>query len=528
MSNKKINIGLPLLFSIAVIIGMFVGYKLHSNMPNAKSIFSSGGKNKMGEVLELVRQRYVDEVNVDSVSEIGIEKVLSSLDPHSVYIPISSLKEINEDLEGQFEGIGVEFNIIKDSVHILAVLPNGPAFNAGLKIGDRIIAVNDSTAIGIKDTEQFKKWVKGPSGTEVTLKIQRDKNIIVKKIARGTIPLKSVDASYMLDANTGYIRLNRFSGTTYEEFMKSLESLKNQGMKSMILDLRDNGGGILEEAVDIADEFIGDNKLIVYTQGKNNPRKEYLCKRPGLFEEGKVAILMNEGSASASEVLAGALQDLDRATIIGRRSFGKGLVQEQYTLSDGSALRLTTARYYTPLGRSIQKSYQNGSDEYNMEIVNRLHNQTQEEKDTAAIQHGKKYKTASGKLLYGGGGITPDYFIAIDSALFDTSLNRLYAKNTLSNFAYNYYMTNKTALANYKNSNDFNNQFALPQNYLSLLMDFVKKDDITLSIKNENSKQFLGNRIKAMIARILFGETGYFQVLNRVDPSMKKGLESIR
>jgi carboxyl-terminal processing protease len=306
--------------------------------------------------------------------------------------------------------------------------------------------------------------------------------------------------------------------------MKSLESLKAKGLKSLVLDLRDNGGGILEEAVDIADEFIGNNNLIVYTEGKNSPKKEYICKRPGLFEEGELVVLMNEGSASASEVLAGALQDLDRAVIVGRRSFGKGLVQEQYTLSDGSALRLTVAKYYTPLGRSIQRSYKNGNQAYQNEVLKRFHNEEGQKTDTSTANHAKKFKTASGKLLYGGGGITPDVFVAIDTTYFDTSINKFYVKNTIGNFSYNFFMDNKGTFKQYKTTDDFVRNFSLPENILDQLDQFAKRDSIVASPTNTASKQYLKTRIKALIARILWDENGYYQVVNGDDETFRRAV----
>lgn len=522
MNNKKFQTALPILFSLAVVLGMFVGYKLHGNMPTSKNLFNATGINKMEEVLSLVKQRYVETVNIDSISEMAIEEMLTGLDPHSVYIPSSSLSDVNEDLEGRFEGIGVEFNMFNDTVHILSVLPNGPADKAKLMVGDRILKVDDSLAVGDIETARFKKWVKGPAGTEVKLMLERDKKILYKTVVRGSIPIVSIDAAYMINDKKGYIRLNRFSGTSYEEFMKSLETLKAKGLQSLVLDLRDNGGGIMDEAVDIADEFIGGNNMLVYTEGKNSPKKEYICKRPGLFEEGELVVLMNEGSASASEVLAGALQDLDRATIIGRRSFGKGLVQEQYTLSDGSALRLTVAKYYTPLGRSIQRSYKNGNEAYQNEVIKRYHNQQEQKSDTNLTKNTKKYKTASGKLLYSGGGITPDVFVALDTTYFDAGINKFYVNNTIGNFSYNYFIENKNAFKKYKSAADFVANFNLPENILDRLEQFAMRDSIKASPTNANAKQYLKTRIKALIARILWDENGYYQVINGDDETFRR------
>ena len=525
MKKNKFQVALPLFISIAVIVGMLIGYKLHSNMPNAKSFFQFSGNNKLEEVMSLIENRYVDKVSIDSVSEEAISGLLNNLDPHSVYIPPMNIKEVNEDLEGSFGGIGVQYNVFDDTVHILAVVEGGPSEKAGLQVGDKIISVNDSTATGSDQSAKFKKWVKGPSGSEVTLKIAREKKILLKKIQRGTIPLTSIDAVYMLDKETGLIRLNRFSENTFEEFMESLEKLKQNGMQKLILDLRDNGGGILGEAVDIADEFIEGNEMIVYTEGKNSPKKEYYSKRPGLFEKGKLVVLMNESSASASEVLAGSLQDLDRATIVGRRSFGKGLVQEQYNLSDGSALRLTIARYYTPLGRSIQKSYGNGNDEYKKEILSRFLNAENQKKDSSISKNSKTYKTQKGKKLYGGGGITPDVFVGIDSIFYDTSLNKFYINNAIGNFSYKYFIKNRMALSRYKKANDFSKEFELDNNTLKEFMAFSLKEGVSGNKINIQEALYLKTRIKALIARMMWGETGYHMVLNENDSTILKSKE---
>ncbi|MFM1794681.1 MAG: hypothetical protein RL642_1066 [Bacteroidota bacterium] len=526
--NNKSTVAIPLLFSIAVIVGMFIGYKLHSNMPNTSSITASSRPNSLQEVLQLVQQRYVDKIDIDSTSTEAINDLLNTLDPHSIYIPVSELMEVNEDLEGQFFGIGIEFNIFNDTVHVLSVVKNGPSEKAGLAIGDKIIKVNDSLATGKKmSSDVFKKWVKGPRGSTVSIQLIRNNQTLTKELVRGSIPLTSLDAAYMLDQKTGYLRLNRFSGNTYQEFMDAMQVLKDNGMESLILDLRDNGGGILDEAVDIVDEFIGGDQLIVYTMGNNHPKKEYKAKRKGIFETGKITVLINEGSASASEIIAGALQDLDRATIVGRRSFGKGLVQEQYTLSDGSALRLTTARYYTPLGRSIQKPYDKDHFKYQMEVINRLHNNAKGIKDSSASLK-NSFTTLSGKKLFGGGGITPDIQIAIDSVLFDSSLNILYEKNTIGNFSYRYYMSHKKEITKFKTIQDFQSSYILQQNIINQLQTFAISNGVIVNLKNKAAIDFTTNRIKALIARIAFGETGYFNVLNSKDPMIATAINTVK
>jgi len=527
MSNRKINAATPILFSIAVVLGMFIGYKLRSNMPMTKSFLTSPGTNTLNEVMQLIRERYVDKVDVDSAAANAINGLVNTLDPHSVYIPATALMEVNEGLEGQFYGIGIEFNIFNDTVHVLSVLDKGPAKNAGLIVGDKILAVDDSVAIGLKNSDQLKKWIKGPAGTAVAIRLMHNNKIINKSVVRGSIPISALDAAYMIDKENGYIRMNRFSSNTYKEFLESLEKLKAEGMKSLVLDLRDNGGGILEEAIDIIDEFIGGEKLIVYTEGINSPKKEYKAKRLGLFETGKLVILMNEGSASASEVIAGALQDHDRAIIVGRRSFGKGLVQEQYDLSDGSALRLTIARYFTPLGRSIQKPYDEGNEAYEMEVINRIHRGDSNKNDSSKYQ-GKPVKTAKGKTLYGGGGITPDLSVEIDPLLFDTGYNRIYFNNIIGNFSYRYFMANKSSISNYKDATVYSSQFNLDDKVLVQLVDFAQQQGVKILLNSAASKNRVKNIIKAMVARLAWNESAYFYVLNQEDETFVKAMEAIK
>jgi carboxyl-terminal processing protease len=528
MNNKKLQIGLPLFFSLAVVFGMFIGYKLHGNMPVARSMFRTGSLGPLQEVFELIRTRYVDDVNLDSVGNQAIEEVLTNLDPHSVYIPAKELKSVNEDLAGRFEGIGIEFNIFDDTVHVLTVLKDGPSDKAGLQPGDRILRVGDSSvaAAGIT-SEAIRSLLRGPRGTKVNVVVRRGDGQLPFEITRGYIPLYALDASYMLQPGTGYIRLNKFSETTYEEFMEALEKLKGEGMKHLVLDLRDNGGGILEEAVEMADEFIDGSRLVVYTEGKHIPRRDYTSRRTGLFEQGKLVLLMNEGSASASEVLAGALQDWDRATVVGRRSFGKGLVQEQYNLRDGSALRLTVARYYTPLGRSIQKPYTEGNEKYNEEILDRYTTGKLANADSNLKTIGKAYRTKSGKTVYGGGGISPDIFVPIDTLHADTALYRLYRRNTIGNFAYRYYVSHLNQFSIYKSPGQFREQFSVDDAIIQDFQAFAAKDSIFLNGLSPDEKQTLGKRIKSMLARQRWRNDGYFEVVNQDDPLVIKAIEAI-
>jgi carboxyl-terminal processing protease len=407
----------------------------------------------------------------------------------------------NEDLQGEFKGIGVEFHILNDTVNIINVLENGPSEKAGLLAGDQFLKVGDSIVAGNGITsERIKKLLRGPGATRVKVTMLRGAQQMQFTINRGTIPLPSLDASYMINKDAGIIRINKFSQTTYEEFMKAVEELEARGMKKLILDLRGNGGGILNEAVDIADEFLDENKLIVYTQGDKISKEEYRCKRPGLFEKGNLVVLTDEGSASASEVLAGALQDWDRATIIGRRTFGKGLVQEQYELSDGSALRLTVARYYTPSGRSIQKSYK-GNGNYRQEIMDRYNHGEFVNADSNKIQSGKAYKTKSGRTVYSGGGIMPDIFVPFDTSSFSKDLNTLYFSPVLNNFVYNYYVQHKNEFKKFGSATEFASGFKEEESLWNELVTFVAKDSIDISSVSASEKLITQRRIKALLAR---------------------------
>ncbi|HVX25999.1 MAG TPA: S41 family peptidase, partial [Parafilimonas sp.] len=366
MVRKKVQVWLPLIFSLVMILGMVIGYKLRENTSGGDSFLKNNDRTPLEEAISLIQNKYVDKVHLDSIEAPAISGVLDQLDPHSIYIPATNVESMNEDLQGGFQGIGVEFQMIKDTVNVMNVIPDGPSYKAGVEIGDKIIAVNDTFNLTGKNisTDDVRKQLRGPANSDVEVTVLRNDKPKQIKIIRGNIPLYSLDAAYMINSNTGYIKLNKFSETTYQEFMGAMEKLQKQNMQQLILDLRDNGGGIMQEAVEIADEFLDDDKLIVYTQGVHSPRQDYRASKDGVFEKGKLIVLVDETSASASEILAGALQDWNRATIIGRRTFGKGLVQQQFNLSDGSELRLTVARYYTPVGRNIQKPYDKGKEEY--------------------------------------------------------------------------------------------------------------------------------------------------------------------
>ena len=529
MGNKKLQVALPLLLAVVLTAGMWIGFKLKEGTSGSVVFLRNTKRTSLQEILDLIKAKYVDNLPIDSINDAVIEDILAHLDPHSVYIPAKNLMEVNEDLQGNFQGIGVEFQIFNDTVNVLNVLAGGPSAKAGVETGDKIIAVNDTIKIaGINaKADDIRKLLRGPGGSKVDITVLRDRQPKKIQIERGTIPVPSVDVAYMLTPQTGFIRINKFSETTYEEFMYALEGLQKKGLKSLILDLRGNGGGILQEAADIADEFLDDQKMIVYTKGVNSPSFEYKCKRDGLFEKGKLAVLVDETSASASEILAGALQDWDRATIIGRRTFGKGLVQQQFQLTDGGALRLTIARYYTPLGRNIQKPYNKGKQEYEQELIQRFHDGEVVVGDTSKPK-GQAYKTPGGHLVYGGGGITPDVFVPYDTSNQPKQITELYFKGTINNFVYNYFIENKKYLQSFKTPADFEKQFVPGEKEWQQLSAYAKKDTIDLTGVSGTAKTEMLKRLEALIARQIWRTEGYFEINNLTDQMVAKAMDSVK
>jgi carboxyl-terminal processing protease len=528
-TNRKLNIWLPLLFALIMVAGMAIGFKLRENTTKQAGFFKIPRSSTLQEAMDIIERRYVDSLNTDTLTQEAIQKTLQLLDPHSAYIPAAILGDVNEDLQGNFKGIGVEFNIFSDTVHILNVNESGPGDKAGLLTGDCIIKVGDSVVAGNGITStRIRKLLRGPEGTKVTVIIQREQKQLPVTIERGTIPLPSVDAAYLVDAQTGYMHINKFSETTHREFAEQLEQLQKKGLQQLVLDLRDNGGGIMQEAVEIADEFLEGDKLIVYTQGNKQKRQDYRCKRKGLFENGKLVVLCNEGSASASEILMGALQDWDRATIIGRRSFGKGLVQEQYQLSDGSAMRLTIARYYTPSGRSIQKPYKRGGEGYDDEITNRYVHGEMINADSNHVQKGMAFETAKGRKVYGGGGIMPDLFVAADTGNNNSlTLAKLFTNNTMGNFAYRYYVKHKGEFKAIKSATDFYKQQQNAEALWSDFTGFATKDSIDVKTLTPKDKLFTIRRLIALLARQQWRSNGFYEVLNANDAVVKKAMEVV-
>lgn len=529
MRNKKLQVWLPLLFSLVMIAGMFFGFKLHQQTGSKEGFFTRERKTSLQEAIDLIKDRYVDSVHLDSLQNDAITDVMNHLDPHSVYIPASDVAQANEDLVGNFEGIGIEFNIYNDTVQVQYVIPNGPSDKAGLQIGDKILKVNDSSVVNsILPSIDIKKMIRGKAGTPVKLTILRGNTGLNINVVRGMIPLPSLDAAYMIEPAVGYIRLNKFSETTYREFMQAMEDLQKQGMQRLILDLRDNGGGFVTQAVNIADEFLDDNKMIVYTKGTNVKREEYHASKDGVFEKGKLVVLVNELTASASEILAGALQDWDRATVIGRRTFGKGLIQEQYQLSDGSAIRLTVARYYTPSGRSIQRPYDQGKKVYMDEIYDRYKDGEMTSADSTHFDKAKTYKTSGGRTVYGGGGIMPDIFVPIDTSVYTRSVTRLYLDGRFNSFIYKYYIDHINQFKQYPTPASFVAGMQNVNDAWNQLVDWAKKDSINLRNVPPVDRKNIEENIKAFLARLKWRTEGFYEVLNADDPAVKKAEEVLK
>lgn len=509
---------LPLIVSASLAVGMMIGHQFN---PSGRSGTNNAGQ--LSEVSRLIRHSYVDELSDDSLSQAGIEALLSRLDPFSSFIPASELRSYNEPLEGNFQGIGIEYLILQDSLVVSAVVPGGPADVAGLKPGDRIFKVNARNFTGKwLNNDTIQQTIRGQEGTSVQLSVLKSNGVAVnKKLVRTKIPIHSIETALMLDTKTGFIKLNKFSASTLDEFRKSFTILRAKGMEQLILDLRDNPGGYLEAAIGLADEFLEEDNLITYTQGAHAPLREIYATGMGRFERGKLAVLINENSASASEVVAGALQDHDRALLIGRRSYGKGLVQEQFDLSDGSAVRLTIARYFSPSGRCIQRDYSQGQIAFQEDWQNRWN--TGEFFDEAAFKPDSSlmYKTSQGKTVFGGGGVTPDYFIPLDTTA-DGLFRFLEAESLdLSDFLAKLSDLNRSSWMNKYQGTKFNAIFDNER-----LTDKLAAWMRLSSAQLQQAKWFKSlKRITMLrIARSLWGNDFYYSLQTQDDAFVKKAL----
>lgn len=476
---------------------------------------------------------YVDTVDYNKLVEKAIVAMLEDLDPHSGYYTKEEVDAMNEPMKGNFEGIGVQFNILNDTILVVQTIPGGPSEAVGMMAGDRIIKIDDEivAGVGIKNQGVFDR-LRGDKGTKVTVTVKRNglKKLLTFVIVRDKIPIYSIDASYMVDDKIGYIKLNRFSGTTITEFTEALSTLKNSGMESLIVDLQGNGGGYLDAAIGLADEFLGNDQMIVYTEGLNSPRQAFKAKRAGLFEKGELIILVDESSASASEILAGAVQDWDRGVIIGRRTFGKGLVQRQLSLPDGSAMRLTTSKYYTPSGRLIQKPYDKGRDEYRKDLMERYNHGEFLYADSIKFPDSLKYKTLRLKrTVYGGGGIMPDIFIPIDTTKYSNYHRDLVAKGVVNKVVLTYSDKHrKTLKAEYPSFELFDKAFVVDDDMLRSVIEEGTTAGVQYNAEEyERSKHVIALQIKALIARDFYDSGSFYRVINQDDETFKKAVQII-
>lgn len=522
MLNKKSNFS-PIVFALILVFGILLGNSLNFET------FHSNDLNKFNLVLSQLEEAYVDSINKDDLIEEAVTNLLKNLDPHSYYIKAKDLASINEPMEGSFDGIGVEFNLIKDTILVVAPISGGPSQSVGIFSGDKIISVNGETiaGTGLKNEDVFK-LLRGKRGTKVNVGILRKgyRELLEFEITRDKIPIYSVDVSYMIDPELGYIKINRFAANTYKEFINASKKLLDNGMKKLVLDLRNNPGGYLDAAINISNEFLDDNLLIVYTNNRLGDKKEYYSNQKGLLINTPVIVIIDEGSASASEIVAGALQDNDKGTIVGRRSFGKGLVQEQFECSDGSAFRITTQKYHTPTGRCIQRPYKKGkSDDYASELIDRMNSGELINKDSIVFNDSLKFITPNGKIVYGGGGIMPDIFVPLDTNSYHPAISEAIRKDLIRQFAFNYTNQYRSELESQELSN-FIAFFELNINELKNLELYFNSFNVKISIfeLSKIDKDILTTQVKAYIARNIWNDDGFFPIIHTIDNTFQKAI----
>ncbi len=523
--NSKNQIALPLVLCIGLAGGVLIGSGLNPNVGDKEL---GGEMQKFREVISLVQNEYVDEVKADELVEDAIQHLLTKLDPHSSYIPARDKIAASEDLRGNFEGIGIEFSIFQDTLVVVTPLSGGPSEAVGLRSGDKIVKVDDQLIanIHLKNADVYK-YLKGPKGSEVKLEVVRSGSPepITFKIVRDKIPQYSVESAYMVEPEVGYIKVRIFNATTHEEFKAALDKLKEQGMKKLVLDLQGNPGGYLNQAIDLSDEFLKDGERIVLTKGKDSRyNSETPSTAKGSFEQGDLIVLVNEGSASASEIVSGALQDNDRALIVGRRSFGKGLVQTPFDLNDGSELRLTISRYYTPTGRSIQKPYES-DEEYDREVFERYQHGEFFHADSIKFNDSLKYKTASGRIVYGGGGIMPDYFVPLDTTQNSTYFNRLFNVNAPREWAFKFAQKNKEQLEK-MGYDKYRREFVVDDRMLNELVELGRRGKVQPMPEDlARHKAVIQNFLKAEVARRIWGNEAFYPIVNEQNEILQQALK---
>ena len=524
--KEKSKIYLPLIAGFACAIGVLIGAALDFSSYSPSSLLSRNKeKEKLARLIDYIEYEYVDEVDMDSIVEVTVNDILRDLDPHSVYIPQDEYANISASMKGDFVGIGVSFYNVNDTIAVIQALEGGPSQKVGIRGGDRILYANGQKLFNKNiSNDSITDHLKGEENSKVALKVYRkgEPRLLEFNVRRGKVPLKSVDATYMLTEDLGYIKINRFAESTYQEFKESLLKLKSQGAKQIALDLRNNPGGYLAEATQIVDEFLPDEKLVLITKNKKGAVEKTYATEEGNFEDGDLYVLINENSASASEILAGALQDNDKGIIIGRRSYGKGLVQREMSLGDGSAVRLTIARYYTPTGRSIQKPYDHGNEEYFNDYLNRYKNGELISADSITVADSLRYVTPGGKVVYGGGGIIPDVFVPKDTSFEKEGLNLLLHNGYMDRFIFEVLEGNRDYY-NKLSIKDLKEKDMIDEDIIKSFLSFMKRENFTLEIAEY--KPVLKRYLKATLARQLFGSNEFEEILNREDPVIQKVVE---
>ncbi|MAT90128.1 MAG: peptidase S41 [Flavobacteriaceae bacterium] len=512
---------LPLLLGIALAAGVFLGSKLNFEDSNEKIFATNSKKDKLNRLIDYIDYEYVDKVNTDSIVDVTVNGILENLDPHSVYIPVDQYEETADDMRGNFVGIGISFYVYNDTIAVIRAIEGGSAAQVGIRGGDRILYANDKKLFGENiDRDSISEYLKGAINSKVNLKVYRksEDRIFEKRVKRKRVPIVSVDAAYKITDKLGYIKVNRFSESTPEEFDDAMEALIDDGMERLVLDLRDNPGGYIYAAERLVDEFLEDDKLVLITRNKKGEESYSYATRRGDFEDGMVYVLINENSASASEIVAGALQDNDRGLIVGRRSFGKGLVQREMALGDGSAVRLTIARYYTPTGRSIQKPYDNGVEDYYSDYERRYRNGELISADSIKVADSLKFVTPKGKVVYGGGGIIPDIFVPKDTSIENKTLEYVSRNGYMSYFIFEYLEANRAAFKG-MNLREFNADYEVENAVLEDFISYARLDRAQIDMSDYTEE--LKKSIKANIAEQLFGSNAYESILNQGDPMIQ-------
>ncbi|WP_308241958.1 S41 family peptidase [uncultured Prevotella sp.] len=528
MKGNKTNRFMPLLMALCVVIGILIGTFYANHFSGNRLNIINSGSNRLSNLLHIIDDQYVDKVNIDSLVDMAIPQILSDLDPHSAYISAKDAQSETDKLKGSFSGVGIEFTIRKDTIHVQNVVKNGPAQRAGLLAGDKIVSVDGKPFVGkIVTQDEAMRRLKGPKDTKVKIGVVRYGQKAVKyfTVTRGDIPQKSIAATYMLDDNTGYIKIKSFGETTYPELLISLAQLSQEGFSNLVIDLRDNTGGYMDPAVQMANEFLPKNKLIVYMEGRKSPRKDFMSDGHGSYQKIPLVVLINEASASASEIFAGAMQDNDRATIIGRRSFGKGLVQQQIGFPDGSMIRLTIARYYTPSGRCIQKPFVPGDNQdYENDLLARYQHGEFFSQDS--IKHtGPAYHTGIGRVIYGGGGITPDIFVAEDTLGMTSYYKQAAMSGLILQYAFNYTDNNRPKLASYKDMMELS-RYLVNQGTVEQFAAFADKNGLKRrNLMIRKSHKLLERYINSRIIYNMLDEQAWTEYINQDDPTIRAALQ---